>query len=167
MDAIRSIQETTEGHEVEILLKIDDDDAPTVNAIPALEAMGCRIFTGPREKGYGSLPDFYQRLANEAKSKWVMLFNDDAVVEGYHWLDQVLAFPHMEVAFQAEHHCLGGSHYRHDPGAPFPIIPNKCWNEFGWKALPSNADRWVHYYLNLDRRWILQYIKGMTVRHFR
>lgn len=165
--AIKSILDTTKPGQVEILLRLDEDDSRSCSMKEELAAMGCVIITGPRLNGYTSLPTFNQELSDKAQSYWVMLFNDDAIIEGAGWVDQIQHYGESDAVFQAEHHWLGGSHYHHDSGGPFPVLPRNCWQRFGWAEPPSDADRWVAYYLNNEKRWPLNYLKGIAVRHNR
>lgn len=165
--AIKSIFDTTRPGQVDIILRMDEDDSRACSMRDELVELGCKVLIGPRLQGYSSLPTFIREMSDVAKTYWIMLFNDDAVIEGTGWVDYIEQKGEGNAVFQAEHHCLGGSHYLNDTGGPFPIMPRNCWQQFGRAEPPSDADRWVYYFLSHEQRWPLHFIKGMTVRHDR
>jgi hypothetical protein len=48
------------------------------------------MFFGPRiGKGYDSLHEYYNELASKATGDWLMLWNDDAVMETEGWDEKI------------------------------------------------------------------------------
>lgn len=67
---------------VEILVRLDDD---CVQQKDELEALGVKVYIGPRYRGYRDLHLFYNELAAEATGDWLWLMNDDVIIETRGW----------------------------------------------------------------------------------
>jgi hypothetical protein len=117
--AVRSILCTAgdKAANVEILLRVDDDDKDRQKAareLEGLQAMSVKTVIGPRGRGYDEMGTYINELVAVADSKWCWLFDDDAWVEGY-WpdaLDDIACDPKHGPAVNAEIYALGDSFYR-------------------------------------------------------
>lgn len=74
---------------LEFLLKIDDDDAPTIQTADRLMAsfpsLKIRVVVSPRGRGYHEMHEWINQLAAQADGDWVFLFNDDARFKTPEW----------------------------------------------------------------------------------
>jgi glycosyltransferase involved in cell wall biosynthesis len=92
--ALKSLKDTaTDFSEVEILLRIDDDDPDRYLRVKDLEhEFGVRVFIGPRGEGYNNMGGFVNDLMTLATGRWSWLFDDDSWVEG-NWQGALQAVP--------------------------------------------------------------------------
>ncbi len=105
-------------------------------------------------------------LAAMATGKWVGLFNDDAVIQGQGWDDQ-LAAETQNCIYQPEIYRLNDCEYRHASRTGFPFFPNKCWDFLcGGKFIPYPADYAVCDLADAHR-WPIKFLRGITIWHDR
>lgn len=78
------------SQQVEVLVKVDDDDDETLAVVPELKAMGAVIVVSPRGAGYQDLHKFYNALAALSSGAWLWMFNDDSWMATQNW-DALLA----------------------------------------------------------------------------
>jgi hypothetical protein len=134
--------------EVEVLVKLDEDDQLSLNRISEIREAGAQVVITPRGAGYLDLHRFYSILAVLARGDWLWMFNDDARVLTNNW-DKVLSTQtHAMVVpwvkgpesygeawnahFQAQ-----GWHY------DFPIISRKLLHQVGqFSHSPANDCYW-------------------------
>lgn len=164
MDSVVSIINTAKDPDcVDIWIKIDCDDAPSVAQVPKLIAVGrVNVLIGPRLEGYGSLNFFCSKIAGMTDAKWVCFFNDDAVIEGIGW-DEKLAQIQCDAIVHAEIHQLNSSKYLRDDRSAFPIVPNGFWAVEG-AIIPTPCDA---YLVEIAKRLKLptMFLAGITFRH--
>lgn len=165
-DVISSIQSSDPTQLVEILVRIDDDDDRTLPFIPLLKRWGVRVVVGPRYKGYESHGVFYDELAKAASAPWVALFNDDTIIEGDDWVEQLRELPTHGLIVQPEFSKLGGSTYHRAEGQCVPFLPNGCWKQYGMDAIPFQPDTNLHKLLE-GNGWKTHFLKGVTIHHQR
>lgn len=86
-----SLQATTwRPQQLEVLLKVDDDDAETLDYLRGrVVAWRQWIVVGPRLQGYRSLPLFVNQLARLSTANLLFVINDEAIFRTFGW-DQVL-----------------------------------------------------------------------------
>lgn len=129
--AVSSIIETAGEHkdDLEILLRIDDDDQARVPvAHDLINGYGSYVI-GPRGRGYNDMGRFVHDLVSIANSKWCWLFDDDSWVEG-DWYSELSKLPcdakHGPAA-NADFYVLGESYYKNGchGGAPGLILPTE------------------------------------------
>jgi len=87
MTLLDSYDRTTVGFEnaSELVFRVDDDDLETQSFLA-----GEHMIIGPREKGYESLPQFFNELAMVASGDILMLGNDDVVFVTEGWAPKIL-----------------------------------------------------------------------------
>lgn len=163
---IISIRTASFFEDVEILIRIDDDDGLMAFLIPTFEQWGVRFVIGPRYKGYESHGVFYDELAKAASAPWVALFNDDTIIEGADWVQQLRELPTHGLIVQPEFSKLGGSTYQHAEGQCVPFLPNGCWKQYGMDAIPFQPDTNLHKLLE-SNGWKTHFLKGVTIHHQR
>ena len=64
----QTIRLASNPDEIEVLIRVDKDDHPTVDALPELAAVPqVRLIVGHRKKGYGSVWEFVNEMAAVAE----------------------------------------------------------------------------------------------------
>ena len=148
----------------EILVRADDDD-PAMSRQTAHAIGADRLIFGPRYRGWLDNIKFYNELAALAVGKWCWIMNDDCIVSGS-WLSQLEGAP--DRSFVApEVYGLGSSKYPGCADNGFPIVPMRCWEEYGWAALTHPADLALYTLLVNWNSWPVHYLKGVTCQHNR
>lgn len=83
LDVIKSIREKASSDvDVEILVRIDDDDQETLAGRQLIQA---EAIIGPRWCGYESVTMFINDMANKSRGDWIIPWNDDAFVVTDQW----------------------------------------------------------------------------------
>lgn len=76
--------------QIEILVKIDDDDTKTLDWCQDLKRkFPFEAYVGPRGRGYLDIPQYLNLLASKARGDWLFIFCDD-VVMATPWWDEIL-----------------------------------------------------------------------------
>lgn len=85
--AIRSLLEKAYNpHQVEILVKVDDDDQETLQAVDRIsKEVPIKAAVSPRGRGYADIHHFTNLLASHATGDWLFIFNDDARMKTSGW----------------------------------------------------------------------------------
>lgn len=162
--AVRSILDApgTNKSDVEILLRLDDDDPERFFVAEELTKDGQGSYViGPRHKGYISMGDFVDDLLKIATGRWVFLFDDDSWIEG-NWYAPLFWMP-VDCAVNAEYYCLGGSRYRNGPegGAVGILIPTELAKSA--KATNPVDDQWLS--MALQKGWKVRQLEGVSYFH--
>ncbi len=75
------IENVSDKKNIEILLKIDDDDTETYETVTSkfkeLIDVNIKILITTREKGYFNLSKYFYELFEISSGEWLFLFNDD------------------------------------------------------------------------------------------
>jgi len=128
--------------DVEYLIALDDDDQTSIDyyestAIPYMEKNGIeyQVHVVPRW-GYAQLNTYINYLGQQASGRWIMFWNDDAIMESKDWDLEIEKhtgkFRVLRMPDQSEH-----------PYSIFPIVPHE------WKVLLGDlspqqmTDAWV------------------------
>lgn len=158
----------------EVLIRIDDDDKRTLEAMRdglaqtfrELSPM-IRVTVGKREKGYHSLKDFTIIEAAKSTGRWVCMWNDDAVFQpdtnAEPWDIQLDLFPETGVVVQPGIYKLNDSEYPLCAKSAFPFFPNNSWKQFG---IAFWNDYEVAERLG-GAGWKTHFLDGITVWHDR
>ena len=89
-NAIASLAATVQDpQQVEVLIAADPDDGGT-QSFTDDTPLTARVLTTPQRWGRGSIHEYYNWLAGHASGDWLLLFNDDAVMETPGW-DAIIA----------------------------------------------------------------------------
>lgn len=154
------------GEDFEILLRVDDDDRPRQELAASLaQSLPIRIVTGPRGKGYNSMPTFIRELVDVADSQWCWLFDDDAWVEGdwYSPLSNIECDDAKGPAINAEFYSLGTSIYRNTVhGEPCGVIAPTTFVRSFEQPLPVDQG-WVDE--ARKRGWLFWQLEGVFYHH--
>lgn len=128
-------------NQLELLLAFDDDDLASAhwfqeNIIPEVDSMGVGYTSWTFERlGYSRLNQYVNFLAGRARGKWLMFWNDDAVMETQSW-DQLIS--------EINEFCVlrMPTHNQH-PYAIFPIVPRAWYDLFGYMSQHQLSDAWI------------------------
>ena len=78
---------TVQRDQSELVFRVDDDDRETLEF---LSDKGHTVTSGPRMRGYASLPAFFNQMARSSTGDVLMLGNDDMVFRTRQWPTHVL-----------------------------------------------------------------------------
>ena len=102
-ESIASLTATAAHPEqVEVLVAADPDDAATQGFTVAAPLAG-RVLATPQRWGRGSLHEYYNWLAPHAAGRWLLIFNDDAVMETQGW-DEIIRAQEPGVVVAGSNH---------------------------------------------------------------
>ncbi len=165
LHTIESIRSTSKLENVDICLRLDEDDHETIGALCQIvtRAKQVRIMIGPRYGGYSSVATFCNEMAAMADSKWLCPINDDVTVEGSGWDDE-LATVKTGIAWPRGY-TLGGSAYK-NPGCGWyiPFIPKEIWTKLG--PVHNPVDAWWHKTWK-EHGWHVTTLTKLTMNHAR
>jgi glycosyltransferase involved in cell wall biosynthesis len=133
---IESILQTASGEtDIEIIVRLDSDDARSLNAIPTLSLLHepTTFLVGPHGQGYADAALWWNGMAAVAKGDWFFSFNDDAIMEGKNW--------DMELMGYDDPICmvLPQDNYNH---SSFPILPRRIYDILGHITRYAGIDTW-------------------------
>lgn len=165
---IRSVFETVaDPAEIEVLLRLDNDDQVMMSRLAEFEAYPqTRIIIGDRERGYASLGDFYDQLANATKATWLWVMNDDAIITGKGWDEKLKTVPTTGFIVQPWLHQLGPSKYYENEGGAFPVFPNGSWRPY-WEKFGDPIDTEIDDLLRKRLGWKTHFLPDIGVVHDR
>jgi len=170
IETIKSVAATSSAENVQICLRLDGDDYPTLGVVPLIYSIypDARVLIGPRNKGYSSLSEFYTEMALHCNARWIVCTNDDITFEGEPgWDNQLAIIPTDGVLVEPEFYQLGPSKYPSGSCCILPIVPNRCWEKFGQHMLPDPVDIGLRQLLVDNHGWRVSLLKGMWANHAR
>ena len=77
---LASFEETVPNKNAELVFRVDEDDKWSQNFL-----VGHPVVIGPRGKGYGDMPKFYNEMVAIASGNVIMCGNDDMVFRTFDW----------------------------------------------------------------------------------
>lgn len=90
LDRLRTMLESYARTSVEgtseLVFRVDDDDAPTLEALA-----GQQVVVGPRLNGYASMPTFFNEMFTASTGDVLLCGNDDMVFKTPGWAPLILA----------------------------------------------------------------------------
>jgi len=127
---------------LEIMLGFDEDDQTSVayfqdHIADQIDLSGAAYtaLQTPR-LGYLRLNEYVNLLAKHSHSRWLMFWNDDAVMQTQSWDDRIRDNDgHFRVLRMPTH--------REHPYAIFPILPRSWYELFGYISDHQISDAWV------------------------
>lgn len=136
----------------EVLVRVDDDD-PELERYKAIE--GIKLVIGER-LGYERLNVYINELAEQSTGDWLMLWNDDAIMETENW--QELIGEH-----DPELPCVLNPHKpQHNY---FPLISREFYKRLGEYSPSPNSDSYV---AEVARICGVEYdVPGIEIKHLR
>lgn len=152
--------------QIEILMRLDSDDPQLANYTSQLSKYPrVRFHVGP-SYGYTAFGLYCTELAVLSKAKFIMQWNDDAIMEGP-WISRIKECPEGNYWMQCEWHKLGGSRYHKDDGAPFVILPNGYWKVLRLDAMPINGTDVASINGLREQGWKCYFLEGVAFHHQR
>lgn len=127
---------------IELMLGFDSDDTKTSswfleNLAPLLDRTGVGYTVMAFEPlGYVRLNEYVSALASNSQGRWLMFWNDDAVMDTQGWDQEICRHDgHFRVLRMPTH--------RQHPYAIFPILPRTWYELFGYISDHQISDAWV------------------------
>lgn len=165
LQTIRSINDTAGGDDLEILVRIHDDDQETIDIYRQLNDMpGVLAVVMPAIPEYGKLDTIFNQLLSFAQGTWCFQANDDMCMEGENWLDKLRAIPTTGFVVQPEIYQLNESIYHHVQGGTFPFFPT---NSIPKDGFPAPVDTALDLYLRNECGWSTAWLPGIKCIHDR
>jgi hypothetical protein len=125
------------AHELEVLVRIDDDD-PRLDDY--LRLPGIDVIVGPRH-GYRALHHYYNELAARATGEWLLLWNDDCIMQTKEWHEVVRGYDGRMVVLNPN---TNHDNWEIDMNV-FPIFPRKLVELIGHVSLSRHNDTWIEF----------------------
>ena len=120
---------------LQFLFAVDDDDIDTINFLKSTSYPNQGVLTF-KPMGYENIHKYNNTLALYAHGKWLMFFNDDALMTTYNWdtkiMDRGSNFRVLRVKEQTSH-----------PYAIFPIFPRDWFMLLDHISLHGQNDAWI------------------------
>lgn len=137
----------------EVLITIDEDD-PQIKDYYKLVKDNISL-TVVNRWGYGALHEYYNNLSELADGDWLMLYNDDAVMETPNWTQIISQYDHTIPQVLNVWNKEGDN--------LFPLISRKWYELVGHFSLNTHADSWVQ---QIGQRLDIQtYVPGIKITH--
>lgn len=135
--AVTSLLDTADNpDQVEVLIALDPDDdtAPAAAGLAAFPAV--RFWTAPERYGYHGLHRYCEHLAATATGKWLLLWNDDAVMQTRGW-DTIIA-SHAYAVLWPQSNVAPGC-------CTFPVWPRAWMAATGHLSPSAHIDTYLQY----------------------
>lgn len=122
---------------VEVLIGNDPDDETTAEVGKELHERypGVRVIRTTQRFGYRMFNEYFNVLAGFAHGDWLVLWNDDALMQTFHWDLRLLA---------QEPGVASLITVNHRPFNTFPAVHRKVYEAMGHYSLSIHCDSWVH-----------------------
>jgi hypothetical protein len=139
---------------IQLFFAFDDDDTVgteyfTKELKPWLDAFGAvykaLVF---KRMGYVALHKYNNAMAKDADARWLMIWNDDAVMETPDWDDVIMSY-------EGQFKLLSFKTHNMHPYSIFPIVPKKWFELLGYISPHPTQDGWVSqqaYMLDIYQR---------------
>ncbi len=128
---------------IEILVKVDDDDTETINGLKSYDKFNfITMVVSGRKNGYASLNEFYNELYEKSSGEFIFCANDDMTIITDKW--DTLVKP-----YSGEFICL-----HHNPAFPhnetwyFPIISKSILDIIGCVSKSVFYDGYLYFMLD-------------------
>lgn len=143
----------TDHTNIEWLLKIDDDDIPTIKAVEELHrafpSLNLKWVVSPRGDGYFAMHHWINDLANRATGDWLFLFNDDARFKTQGWDVTLSIMGTKNPWIGISDICLLVAPTIDRPFAQeFFFLRRKTVDILGHLSLSPHNDNWIHTVMN-------------------
>ncbi len=136
----------------ELLIAIDKDD-PELKEYQKLKSPKIKLLMFDRH-GYEGLWHYYNALAEQARGDWIMLWNDDAIMEPGDWIDHITQYNHQKPMVLNPYHPTDNL---------FPIISRAWYKLIGHFALSTHVDSWAQA-VGVESNTQVQ-IMGVSIKH--
>ena len=153
--SIRSLIELADNpSRVQLMFAFDDDDEIGFKYFkdelqPWMDARDVN-YTAMRFKrmGYVNLHKYNNAMAKGSSSRWLVIWNDDAVMESKGWDTTIMSY-------EGQFKLLSFKTHRMHPYSIFPIVPRKWYDLLGYISPHPTQDGWVSqtaYMLDIYQR---------------
>lgn len=153
--SIRSLIELADNpSRVQLMFAFDDDDEVGFKYFkdelqPWMDARDVN-YTAMRFKrmGYVNLHKYNNAMAKGSSSRWLVIWNDDAVMESKGWDTTIMSY-------EGQFKLLSFKTHRMHPYSIFPIVPRKWYDILGYISPHPTQDGWVSqtaYMLDIYQR---------------
>lgn len=128
---------------LELVLKVDDDDAETIEVAKRLP-IPVKMIVSPRGNGYLDMHLWVNQMAAVAEGDWLFLFNDDARMATEKW-DWLLYHTELDKSWHKNPDvCLLAAQTEGAPfNTEFVILRRKTFDIIGHFALGPHNDTWI------------------------
>jgi hypothetical protein len=139
---------------IQLFFAFDDDDTIgteyfTKELKPWLDEFGAvykaMVF---KRMGYVALHKYNNAMAKDSDARWLMIWNDDAVMETPNWDDVVMSY-------EGQFKLLSFKTHNMHPYSIFPVVPRKWYDVLGYISPHPTQDGWVSqqsYMLDIYQR---------------
>ena len=146
---------------LEILIRLDRDDAPSMQALPMIATLPrTRVITGERFGGYSTLHRYYHELAALASGRWLFVFGDDARMTTPGWDDAVAGIQDEMCLIRFEDGWNGGE-------PCFPIFPRTVFETLGHLSHSPHLDTWLATVISQYAGYPTHRFKDIVIHHDR
>lgn len=127
---------------IQFLFGFDDDDTVGIDhwkneLEPWLRSKGVRYRAHSFEPiGYIRLNEYVTELAKTSDAKWLMFWNDDAIMESLHWDQEIMRH-------DGSFNVLAVHTHREHPYSIFPIVPRAWLDLFGYMSPHQLSDAYI------------------------
>lgn len=149
LELLRQSAKSLGQGDYELLVVIDDDDPQLVyyeREFPGL------LIT--KRHGYQNLHEYYNQLAAISKGDWLMLWNDDAIMETKGWVD---------IIAKEDHTLPQVLNVWNEQDNLFPLISRAWYEAVGHFSRNTHADSWVQQVADIDGR--SHFVQGISIKH--
>lgn len=122
---------------VEVLIGNDPDDEATVEQARELHQRyeGVRAIQAPARYGYQRFNEYFNLLSRHATGDWLVLWNDDALMQSFHWDVRMASYPPGVLSLIT---------VNQRPFNTFPAVHRTVYEAMGHYSLSIHCDSWVH-----------------------
>ncbi len=122
---------------IQLLLRFDEDDLDSIQRISELDNIttNYKYIIGERYEGYFSLDKFVNELCEISDGKFLLLWNDDALMMNYNWEEVISLYEGETTCIQ-----IDNNHFPYI----FPIISRDIYEVLGHFSLHTCCDTWIH-----------------------
>lgn len=166
-ETIESLYETAKPDDFDIVVRLDSDDERGVAAIPSFaKYANLRWIIGPRcQNSYHGLGDCVTEASKLANTPWVSFIDDDMLILGKGWIEQLAKLPTEGHIAHCEFYWLGATPYGSGSCGPVgPFVPTRCWEKLGHNRIVHPHDDFLHQ-MAMRAGWQYSLLKQITLKH--
>jgi hypothetical protein len=147
MDSVWSL--ATHKHDIEFIIKADDDDPATIDIVKQMSVtlpyIRTTLLTGPRGRGYHDIHEWTSWMCRESRGDWLLIFNDDARMKTENWDDIVLRVVPPQSWPAARDVCVMVFATINRPFAQeFLLLRRETFKLLGSVGSSPHADNWIY-----------------------
>lgn len=146
LESLISTCDLTPHRQIEIIVKVDDDDKATEHFLLQNPHLVTTIVTGPRGNGYADLHLMYNRMCVLARGKFLFLWNDDATMLTPGWDLEIARHDDDKLCYLR----AGVSDSRGRDQFLFPIVHRSYYDVLGHFSRSAHNDTYV---FSAFKRW--------------